>query len=78
MTWEEFYNGYLVAEMENTDVLLDDGVEDEDTFKEVDWTSHISHVKNQGMCGSCWSFSTTGSLEAAYSIFKGKTVELSE
>ena len=77
----QFFNLNQIADPQHCSATSRQAVEAlKDIPSEWDWRNHngVSPVKNQGKCGSCWTFSTVGTLEAHSLIKFGSFTPLAE
>jgi len=86
LTNAEFASKYLGYKVPNATELyggapyLGEHVLTEEPPASVDWTTQgaVTAIKDQGQCGSCWTFSATGALEGAWKIAGHDLISLSE
>ncbi|XP_071448321.1 digestive cysteine proteinase 1 [Hetaerina americana] len=71
------YSGIYNGGLPFPDVLES---EMKDVPPSMDWRLYgaVTPVKDQSVCGSCWSFGTTGAIEGAYFLKYGHLVRLSQ
>merc|ERR1712084_106586 len=79
-TWTEYERKQMLGYRHYTP---DEEVEVENNTTNADsvnWVTAgaVTPVKDQGQCGSCWTFSSTGALEGAHQIKTGDLLSFSE
>jgi len=80
LSWEEFQAKFLMAPQRCSATDKGNHVMSGNADPAWDWRDKkvVSAVKNQGSCGSCWAFSSTGAIESQDAIKTGTLKLVSE
>lgn len=80
LTPAEFKRLYLGYRPNANKIRNEENLSTDNLKSSVDWVAQgvVTGVKNQGQCGSCWAFSTTGSVEGAYKLAGNSLTSFSE
>lgn len=82
LTWEEFKEYFHLNDPQHCSATGRKSLPPPETSlpDAVDWRKKgmVTPVKNQGSCGSCWTFSTTGAVESAWAIAGNPLISLAE
>ncbi|CAK81048.1 unnamed protein product (macronuclear) [Paramecium tetraurelia] len=77
LTDEEFESIYLGG-LDDSHVQIDETIKSYNYPESIDWSTKLNPIKNQGQCGSCWSFSAVGAFEAYFIFTNGSNFSYSE
>jgi len=80
LTWEEFKGRFLAPQKCSATKQGNHVMSNTPAADAIDWRDKkvVTPVKNQGSCGSCWAFSSTGAIESHAAIKTGQLKTVAE